>query len=244
MTNETVCERECTSCKQLLSLDYFAKSSKGRYGRRSKCKQCVKTVYAESRRKTNEKRKDAISTYNKQYKAQNREALAEYDRNYRSKRKEVISAYNKRYYRENKERLLAYSAKRFKTYYPKNKGKFILRNHKRRSLMQNLPSDLDMEFINQLKERFGNRCPISGSTEISIDHFVAINTGRGGNVKTNVVPMDLTLNKSKKDRNPFEWARELTEEQRIGFYEVVCYLSEQNGMSTKDYIDYVNSCYE
>jgi hypothetical protein len=37
---EEVTSRECTKCKKTKGLDYFSRSAKGPYGRKSSCKQC------------------------------------------------------------------------------------------------------------------------------------------------------------------------------------------------------------
>ncbi len=41
---ENITEKRCTGCKQLKSLDKFNKSNDGKYGARSKCKECLSII--------------------------------------------------------------------------------------------------------------------------------------------------------------------------------------------------------
>jgi hypothetical protein len=44
---EDVTARECTRCKKTKDLDYFSRTAKGAYGRKSRCKSCDAEVFQE-----------------------------------------------------------------------------------------------------------------------------------------------------------------------------------------------------
>jgi hypothetical protein len=121
----------------------------------------------------------------------------------------------------------------------------IAKNQRRRALELALPCTLeDKKWGIVLEERFGNRCFLTGSTNVSMEHFVPFATGHGGHIIGNVIPMDDSLNKSRKDKNFFLWFETLkpTPEMREAFNEGVAYLAELNGLSVVEFRQYVFYC--
>lgn len=59
-----------------------------------------------------------------------------------------------------------------------------------------------------------------------------------------MIPLSETLNRSKRDKNPFEWAETLTDDQRARFDKVVEYLADLNGLTVTDYREFVFWCFE
>lgn len=118
---------------------------------------------------------------------------------------------------------------------------------KRRAKMRNVEATLTQEQVTEILEKFNNKCALTDSTDVSLDHFIPIASGFGAHASYNIIPLDKKLNTSKNDFNPFEWfaknkKRFSLEQSR--FDSVIEYLSEVNGMSVEDYTDYVNGCFE
>lgn len=235
--------KSCTTCGELKPLHDYHKSARGIGGRAAKCKQCKSLFMADNSEKYRRPYSEEKKEYMRNYRLTNAEHIKRSEKSYKEAHKAEISEYNKQYYRAHKDKILEYSAKRFKVYYKLNRSEFIARAQQRRAKEKALPHTATAETVDDIFDKFNYKCPISGSSNISVDHFIAINTGCVGHVKENLIPLDLTLNKSKKDRNPFKWAEELTDEQLLGFYETIAYLAEVNHMTTLEYQDFVNECY-
>ena len=90
----------CTSCREDLPLSAFYRQAKGRFGRRSQCKECEKGYFRQWQ-SGNESR---------------REYMRNYLRNYVSENKERLQEKSKEYYQENGQRI----RDRMKDYYLKN----------------------------------------------------------------------------------------------------------------------------
>ena len=109
----------CTGCEMLLPLDSYHRNKAGKYGRASRCKECV-------------------SKYQKKHRAENKEKLRECNRQYRKENGEKIKAQRRLKYKENpekykksasewhKENRVA-SNKNASNYYQKNKDKLRAR---------------------------------------------------------------------------------------------------------------------
>ncbi|MED3182042.1 hypothetical protein P4305_18730 [Bacillus thuringiensis] len=91
-------------------------------------------------------------------------------------------------------------------------------------------------------------CALTGDMDdIHLDHFIPLSWGHGGTVIENMIPLNGTLNLSKSDRNPFEWIkrediREIVDMAK--WYETIEYLAKLNGMTAKEYEEYVYWCEE
>ena len=87
--------KKCTKCGEikLATSDNFNKNKKGKYGLRSRCKECVKQY--------RENNKDKIKEYNEEYKDKIKEYQKEYQKEYRQSEKGKLSAFNS----SNKRRL-------------------------------------------------------------------------------------------------------------------------------------------
>ncbi|MFF2291008.1 hypothetical protein [Peribacillus butanolivorans] len=127
---------------------------------------------------------------------------------------------------------------------PKTKSSNKNKANKRRAMKNELPNDMTAAHLRAVNERFGNRCFLTGSTDMSIEHFVPLATGHGGHIVGNVLPMDKTLNISRKDKNFFQWFETIkpTPEMREAFKEGVAYLAELNGLSVDEFKEYVFYC--
>ncbi|MDY3801523.1 MAG: hypothetical protein SOZ95_05775 [Bacilli bacterium] len=134
-------KKRCTKCGELkpCTKEYYNKAKNGKWGYRSKCKECIKKESKQYR----EKHKEEIKEYKKQYREEHKEEIAEYQKQYYSENKEYhkqyrethkeeikeykkqyndehkeyYKEYGKQYYNENKE----YYKEYYKKYYDENK---------------------------------------------------------------------------------------------------------------------------
>ncbi|SFX47676.1 hypothetical protein SAMN04487866_10915 [Thermoactinomyces sp. DSM 45891] len=87
-------------------------------------------------------------------------------------------------------------------------------------------------------------CILTGEKEdIHGDHFIALSTGHGGTYRGNMIPLYSSLNTSKSDINPFEWARNRDDIDPNKWGEVVSMLAARNGLTTNEFRDFVYWCY-
>ncbi|WP_338779544.1 hypothetical protein [Metabacillus sp. FJAT-52054] len=105
---------------------------------------------------------------------------------------------------------------------------------------------MSLELLNKLKEEQGGHCVLSHSERVERDHFIPISWGTGlGDVYENVVYMEKGLNISKGNRHPFIWIKKQPHFVQRRFHnELVPMLAERNGMTAKEFEEYVTKCYE
>lgn len=126
--------------------------------------------------------------------------------------------------------------------YNKNKSQ------KRRAILKELPHSLTPREWKDIKLCFNNRCFLTGKvlteSKLSIEHVIPLATGHGGHIKENVLPLDISLNMARKDKNIFEWFYKLdvTEEMKRRFGEAIDYLAFMNEMSVEEYKEFVYYC--
>ena len=124
-----------------------------------------------------------------------------------------------------------------------NKDFIEQRSVKRRvEIAKALPTDISYGQLKvYINDNFHNTCVISGSKNIEVDHFIPVSWGHGGNYIGNLIPLDIGLNKFKREMNPFEWAKKFKIDNDK-FNEIVKYLSELNGLSPIDFKEFVYWC--
>lgn len=121
------------------------------------------------------------------------------------------------------------------------------KNHRRRARQLALPNTLNGHDWKAVLEGFGGACAISEieSKDIVLEHVIPLAWGHMGTEKGNVIPMDKTLNLSKRDKNFFTWVLEDNIVDAVDFDKIdrmIEYLAEANGMSVEEYIEYVIWC--
>lgn len=215
--------KHCTKCNELLELESsFYNHKNGVGNKRSECKMC--------------------------------ESIRQAD--YVLKNKEKIKELQSKRWHENKERERARKVKydtpdkrkaRYARWYKDNYNKRLINNHRRTARKKLLPDTLTQEQVNKIMQKFKGSCALTGEVNYHLDHVIPINVGHGGTVFENMIPLNATLNISKKDRNFFEWFND--NKQRFGlsqekFDVVIEHLAKINKMSTKEYRDYVYWCHE
>lgn len=205
--------KACTRCDEWKPLDDY-NSHKTCVGKRdSVCKECRKLY-----RKINS---DSIKKYNHIYRNENRETIAKKDKEYRDNNKERYQRIYKEYRDKNKENILA-------------------KIHKKRAEEFGLYCEIDGEIISEMLAEFKRECPITGSQEIHLDHFIPISKG-GETSDRNLIPLKRELNASKHNHNPFEWAKKkLKGIELVNFNNIVEYLAMKNNMSVEKYKQFVN----
>lgn len=247
-------EKICNKCKVNYTIDStnFHRDNSKKDGFSTLCKQC-KNEY----RKRN---KLKIAEYQK-----------EYSKFYYNKNKELIIKRSEVYYRENREHVL----KRTNKYYDSNRNDILKRQRlyiknnrdkvlasKKRSYENNLdkyrswrlerkarilslPNDFNANDRKSLLSEFDGSCCLTGSKDIHMDHVIPLNRG-GGTVVGNIIPLNSKLNRSKSDRNLFEWFDIYKNEYNLSesrFNALIEFLANQNKMSIERYVDYYNETY-
>jgi hypothetical protein len=127
-----------------------------------------------------------------------------------------------------------------------NPDKNILRQHRRRARKLYLKNDFTNEQMSKTYNYFGG-CALTGSSEIDWDHVIPLATGFGGTTYGNMLPLRCDLNKSKSDANIFEWFERNKERFNLSqskFDRLIEWLAEVNGMTTDEYSNFVNGCFE
>lgn len=237
--------RDCSRCKRHLSKMEFPETKSKSYvdGIKGKCIDCTKEYFNDYAATNSEELKE----YRKSYYVENKEVMDNKSKRHYLNNKEAISAYHKQWREENKDHL--------KTYHRKwsNDNKDSINEYKslftskRRTILKKLPSDLTQEDWISIKSRFDSQCALSSSDDITIEHFIPSSIGHGGTTIYNCYPISGSLNYSKNNRNPFEWANEQIEKGTIDinkWNELVLYLANMSGLSVIDYEEFVYWCFE
>jgi 5-methylcytosine-specific restriction endonuclease McrA len=159
---------------------------------------------------------------------------------YREKTAGYIKKYNEFYRTANKDRIL----QKDKEYRENNREKILAKFHVARAKELGVDYEIDWSIVSDILAEFKGECPLTGSTEIHLDHFIPISKG-GTTTRRNLIPLKGSLNRSKRNSNPFSWAEKtLKGIELVAFNDVVEYLAELNDMSLIEYKAYVNSHFE
>lgn len=114
-----------------------------------------------------------------------------------------------------------------------------------RAMMINLPYSLTKDSINSLLNKFESKCSLTNGSVIEMDHFIPLSWGHGGSYIGNVIPLEKSLNHSKKDLNPFEWIKKTSVLNRIDikkWKKLIEYLAKENGLTPRQFEEYVYWC--
>lgn len=228
--------KTCSKCSTNKEISEFPKDKSGKFGVRSICKECTKLASKAWREKFPDKAANSSKRSYQKYRSQRIDAVKEYYR----ENSESIKAREREYYRRVKDLYAEYN----KHYRKSNPDKFRLYSQNRRVRKLNLPDSLTEKDVADILETFENKCSLSGSKDIHLDHFIPIATGQVGNVKENIIPLSAELNLSKGSKNPFEWIKQRNDIDRRKFQDVVLYLAKLNDMTPEDYERYVYRCFE
>lgn len=245
--------KECTKCKRMLKLTDYVKATKRFAGVAPRCKMCNKGYFLNYY----EENKEKVLEQSKKYYGEHREMVISRTSNYHKLHPEVNKRAWKKWYQQNKSKIAEYKRRwrieniedckvRETKWRLNNKNKVVLKSQKRRALKRKLPNNFTHEQHESLLKYFDYKCPLTGSENIHIDHFIPLAIGHGGTTVNNMVPLDATLNTNKQAQNPFEWfkqAKELHDLAQKDFDNLVHYLAEANDMSINEYQEYVYWCF-
>jgi hypothetical protein len=254
--DENIVAKKCTSyCGEVKPLEAFGNMKKGLGGKHPRCKECK----AKETRKFNKENPDKKAEHDRNYYLNNKEKVNEYNRNWAKENRGEERREYERERRNNPEihkRRLAWRRKwamenkeieyeRTRKWRKENKDAITIHGLKRRSLIKNLPFELDKEGLKNLLEIQDGVCVLSDSTKTNLEHFIPVSSGHGGTTFENCYYMDETLNLSKGAKNPFEWVETQSEDIQERFYMVlVPMMAERNNMNIEEFEAYVNECFE
>lgn len=214
--------KRCGKCNVIKPLEDYNKKSENKFdGKRSDCKAC----HNADNKKWYKENAEHKAEYSKQYRQENKEQIAEYMRQYHEANKEQHAEYKRQWQRNNPDKM--------KTY-----------RQRRRAKKRNLPNTLTGEQMTLMLQQQNNKCVISGKSDnLELEHFIPISWGVGGTTYENCYYLTKSLNRSKGNKNPFEWIQTQSEEYQKQFYNVlVPLMASKNGMTTKDYEEYIYHC--
>ncbi|MFE7816725.1 hypothetical protein ACFU1R_00850 [Priestia megaterium] len=216
-----------------------------------------KAVILEQHKKYYEENKEVIEQRNKTYRVINYEKIAAAKRLYAQRNSKEIASYKKHWEKENAERIREKRKQyrqenaelvkaRKSKYYKENPHVKVVNGQRRRARLKKLPYNLTTEQTLNILKHF-NGCAISNLDEDThLDHFICLATGYGGTTIGNMLPIAASLNISKNYYNPFEWVQRKDVIAKLDckkWKAALKYLAELNGMTVKEYREYVNYCY-
>lgn len=225
-------ELECTICKKIKHVNMFTNLKDGFGKRHSFCKLCFteksnnyRAINPNFGRETYERNKESYAKRYQKNKAAHRESMIKH-------RKE-----NPEWYRE--------WARKDRKENPKRARMMKLRRFARK---RNLPSDINLKQLTEIKEFFGNKCAISDeSIDLHMDHVIPLAIGRGGTTLGNMIPLSPKMNQSKNSSHIFEWFDDNKERFNLNqqkFDDLIKYLAQVNNMTIHEYRAYVDWCFD
>lgn len=186
--------RICYKCDEEYELndDNFYKSTLGRDGFRTTCKNC-------------DNKSNVI------YRQNNKEKRAEQWRNWYEKNKDYKNEYDKKYREENKVKISKYNQAYQRYYRGTKRGKAIRKKHYhiREAKLRELEYNFTEDDWLKCKEHFDYCCAYCGERVdiLTQDHFVALNNG-GTYTKDNIIPCCFSCNSSKQDKDFYKWYKD------------------------------------
>ena len=196
----------CSKCGRVLPVEQFSKLKRSKDGLQSTCKECAQHYDKKYQQENKEKLQQYQQKYQPKYKQENKEKLQQYQQEYRQENKEKIL----QYYQENKEKIQEY----YKQYCQTPQGQIVAFNGyaKRRKREELQGAGITKEQWLEMMQFFDFKCAYSGiyiggeenKGIRSIDHIIPISKG-GEHEVWNCVPMDRSLNSSKRDTDIMEW---------------------------------------
>ena len=200
--------KKCTKCGRWLVANTvnFYKQKNGKYGFNGQCKKCKRDYDKEHNKNYYKENKEKIAEAHKKHYEENKEKIAERKKNYYEEHKEQAKERNKKYYEEHKEKLVEKKKIYRKT--PQGQVAHFNSHCKRRKREEQQGEGFTGQQWLEMMKFFDFKCAYSGITlntnTRSIDHIVPLTKG-GAHEIWNLVPMDRSLNSSKRDKDIKEW---------------------------------------
>lgn len=215
------------------TLEYFNKEKHGKYGLRSKCRECrsaeKKQYYETHKEKTSINRK----LYYELHKEQEKEAM----KLYRVKNKEYLNEMARLYQINNKEERKQYRERK-KEYFKEKHKQYKLNNpdynktncQRRKAKKMSLPNDLTIQQWEECKKTFNNKCCYCGKDGVMTqEHFVPLSKG-GEYTINNIIPACASCNFSKHNKDFFEWYPQQKFYNKKREQKILKYLNYNNGI--------------
>ena len=214
----------CTRCEKELTIGMFGNAKKNKDGLSTWYKKCL-NEYAEKRKNPLRKKRIKVITNPRMrfcYKC--KRELTFYDFN---KDKSAPSGYNscckecqkkkyKTYYEYNFDKIkitrniyinqnILKIKESQRKYVTKHHLNFVFYAQKRRAMKELLPSTLNEQQWELIKQQFDNKCAYCGKgLPLAQDHFLALSKG-GEYTINNIIPSCQSCNSSKRDKDFFMW---------------------------------------
>lgn len=187
----------CTDCNETKSLEDFGPEKRGKYGRRAKCRICMRkrSQAYESKPEVAQRKKELRDQwyldnpdYNRKYHEENRERTNEQNRNWRIANPEYMPNYLAKYLPEYNQRPERREANRMQAL------------NRYRGLVGQLPKDCMAQLIKLYGEACMNPNCDRDDSILTIDHVVPVSKG-GVNTMDNVQILCYTCNRRKGNRS-------------------------------------------
>lgn len=212
--------KKCSKCGRWLVANRvnFTSNKKGKYGLKSKCKRCIAEYDKQHKPQYYEKNKEMIIQHQKEYYERNKEKRAQRDKIYYEKNRERILQEHQVYFQNNKKERLDYQRHWKKT--PAGRACKFNETVRRRQRKEEQGAGINKEQWLEMMQFFDFKCAYSdislNKKNRSIDHIIPIVNG-GEHEVWNCVPMDKSLNSSKRDTDMLEWytAQDFYDEERL-----------------------------
>lgn len=231
---ETMDSKVCTKCGIERPLSDFSKNKNGLYGRRSRCKECVRGYYVQN--------KEKISEWGTQYYAQNRETILERKSAYRTRNKDKISEREVGYRARNKDKIAERKSGWYSDFYTQNKegvsvrmAVYYIKNKERIDNRVAVWRASNPEKVSAIRKRRKARkrgaliCDLTPAQWLEIldvweyrcsycgmpfgnptqDHMVPLSRG-GHHTKENITPACVSCNSSKGTKTAPEYIRQIS----------------------------------
>lgn len=217
----------CTKCgeEKFATNEYYGKQTRGKYGLRSICKECMSK--SEKIRRLHDK--EYHKKYHKEWCKNNKEKFKQYGINNKEHKKEYNEKNKERNAEKNKEWRLSHDrTAQNKHWNELNRDKTNGYKQKRRALKKGLLATLtEDEWIN-IKNDFDNKCCYCGEqAQLFQEHFIPLSKG-GEYTHNNIMPSCGSCNSSKRGKNFFEW------------YQKYEYYSKHREIKILKYLNYKN----
>lgn len=122
---------------------------------------------------------------------------------------------------------------------------FRLRHIKESSIRMNLPTPMTEKQLENMFDRFDNRCSLTKSMDVVCEHFIPVSWGHGGTYEGNIYLLNFSLNLSKGNNNPFEWIKRKDVKSKISMSrwdKLIKYLAAKNKLTVPEFKEFVYWC--
>ena len=205
----------CNKCGRELPVEQFSKCERNKDGLQNKCKEC--------NRQYHEEHKEEKQQYQRQYNQENKEKIQQYRQEHKEEIQQYQQQYDKQYYQEHKQENKEKRQQYYKQYKQTPQGQVAYFNAyaKRRKHEEAQGNGITKEQWLEMMQFFDFKCAYSGvlvntKNNRSIDHIIPLAKG-GEHEVWNCVPMDKSLNTSKRDKDMLEWytVQDFYDEERL-----------------------------